>query len=111
MKKLLYVCLLLFPFSLLAEGGGDNSIKKLAVISGGVYDAETAEALSGAEIKIEGTDYKAYSNFDGNFELNNIVPGKYTIHVSFVSYALTRVYHIDIQKSGFYNIDFRLTQN
>jgi hypothetical protein len=55
-------------------------------ITGSVVDLTSGEALVGVEIKIEGTDQKVYSDFDGNFKFEDIKPGKYNLVASYISY-------------------------
>ncbi len=56
------------------------------VISGNVADKKSGEALVGVEVKIEGTDMKTYTDFDGNFSFNNLKPGEYKVVTSYISY-------------------------
>jgi len=42
--------------------------------------------LVGVEVKIEGTDMKTYTDFDGNFSFNNLKPGEYKVVTSYISY-------------------------
>lgn len=55
-------------------------------ISGKVVDAETGEAIIGANIVIEGTFLGAAADFDGYYFINNIPPGEYRIIASAVGY-------------------------
>jgi hypothetical protein len=60
-------------------------------ISGTVLDMNTGEALTGVEVTIDGTDIKAYSDFDGNFTISELSPGEYDIVASFISYKKSLV--------------------
>lgn len=55
-------------------------------IAGQVVDLKTKEAIIGANVVIQGTTVGAATDFDGNFTINNVKPGSYTIVVSFVTY-------------------------
>ena len=55
-------------------------------LTGTVVDFTSGEALAGVEIKIEGTDQKVYTDFDGNFKFQSIKPGKYNLVASYISY-------------------------
>jgi uncharacterized surface anchored protein len=57
-----------------------------AVVSGQVLDMATGEALAGASITIDGTETKTFTDFNGRFSMNGLVPGKYNIKVSYISY-------------------------
>ena len=55
-------------------------------IIGKIVDAKTGETLPGATVLIEGTTKGASSDFDGNFSLGGLQPGKYTIIASYITY-------------------------
>ena len=56
-----------------------------ASVSGLVLD-ENNNPLSGATITIEGTNLGALSDDEGNFKIDGIKPGEYTLNGSYVSY-------------------------
>ena len=56
------------------------------VLNGTVADENSGEALVGVEIKIEGTDLKTYTDFDGNFSFENVKPGEYKLVTNYISY-------------------------
>jgi hypothetical protein len=51
-------------------------------IAGEVKDAQTGEALAGANVVIEGTTSGAATNVDGYYAILNVPPGKYTVYAS-----------------------------
>jgi len=53
---------------------------------GSISDANSGESLVGVEVKIEGTDLKTYTDFDGNFTFNNVKPGEYKVVANYISY-------------------------
>ena len=55
-------------------------------LSGCVVDLSSGEALAGVEVKIDGTEFKAYTDFDGNFEIQDVKPGNYNLIASYISY-------------------------
>lgn len=55
-------------------------------IAGKIVDGKTGETLPGATVMIEGTTRGASSDFDGNYSLNGLAPGKYTIVASYITY-------------------------
>ena len=77
------------------EGIKDNKTTSSSAttisISGTVLDMNTGEALTGVEVTIDGTDIKAYSDFDGNFTISELSPGEYDIVASFISYKKSLV--------------------
>lgn len=57
-----------------------------SAITGQVVDMNTGEALAGVEVMIQGTEFKAYTDFDGNFEIKNLAAGSYDVVVSLIAY-------------------------
>jgi hypothetical protein len=55
-------------------------------LSGTVLDSNSGELLVGVEVKIEGTDTKTYTDFDGNFTFDNMKPGEYKLVANYISY-------------------------
>lgn len=56
-------------------------------IKGKVSDEKTGEVLPGAIVMIEGTTIGANTDFDGNYSINNLNAGTYTIVCKYISYA------------------------
>lgn len=57
-----------------------------AVISGVVVDKSTREPLIGAAVALVGTYKGAYTDENGHFTIPDVVPGTYTLRVSYVGY-------------------------
>ncbi|GGF28920.1 TonB-dependent receptor [Echinicola rosea] len=55
-------------------------------ITGTVKDAETGEALIGANVILEGTGRGSTADMDGAFMIKNVPSGQYQLKVSFVGY-------------------------
>ena len=64
---------------------------EMVKLSGTVVDINSDEVLAGVEVSIEGTDLKTYTDFDGNFEFDQVKPGKYNVIASFISYQKSLV--------------------
>ncbi len=104
MKKLV-LSILMIAFLGFAYAGNDDTkdsksstaIVTTISVTGKIIDFNTGETLTGVEVKIEGTQLKAYSDFDGNFFFENVNPGKYNIIASFISYkkSLVEDYNAD----------------
>jgi outer membrane receptor protein involved in Fe transport len=56
-------------------------------IFGKIVDSATNEELIGANILLVGTTIGAASDLDGNFRINNILPGKYSVTASMIGYS------------------------
>jgi len=80
---LLSILLLLIPFTFV-------SAQQTGSISGTVFSS-TGDVLPGANVVLDGTALGVASNLNGEFTLNNIAVGSYTLKVSYVGYqTLTR---------------------
>jgi len=64
----------------------DTESKATSVLKGSIADEQSGEFLVGVEVKIEGTDLKTYTDFDGNFSFNAIKPGEYKLVTNYISY-------------------------
>ena len=106
----MFVALIGFVF---AGNEGTNSGEAPATpvqtisLTGKVIDFNSGEALTGVEIKIEGTDIKTYTDFDGNFKIEEVKPGNYNIIASYISYdkSLIENFKADIENN---EVDIKL---
>lgn len=64
----------------------DNGNTATTVLTGSVTDINSGESLVGVEVKIEGTDLKTYTDFDGKFTFSNVKPGECKLVASYISY-------------------------
>lgn len=55
-------------------------------VQGILIDQDTGEPLSGAAIRVVGTDIIVYSGFEGDFSLQSLPAGIQEIEISFISY-------------------------
>ncbi len=91
MKKLTIVLILVLAVFVVnakekENNVADNDNSASLVISGSVADVNSGETLVGVEVKIEGTDMKTYTDFDGNFSFKEVKPGEYKIVTNYISY-------------------------
>lgn len=68
------------------ENKGENN-PKTVTFSGKVTDQANQEALAGALIRIEGTDFETYTDLEGNFCISGLIPDTYKVKCSFISYS------------------------
>ena len=87
MRKILLL-LLLTPFIVYSGTTG-----KLA---GTIKDAQTGEPLVGANVIIEGTNFGAATNVNGEYVILNISPGRYNVKFSFIGYETTIMQDVSI---------------
>jgi iron complex outermembrane receptor protein len=79
MKYALVLFAILSVFSLQAQDNG--------VVSGKILDAERYnEPLLMASISLNDTDWSTQTNFNGNFEITDVTPGKYILRIGFLGY-------------------------
>lgn len=63
-----------------------SSVAANGTIVGSVKDSKTGEALPGANVLIAGTSIGAATDLLGNFTIQNVPPGNYTLRVSYIGY-------------------------
>jgi len=107
MKKLatLLICFSLvfsaFANSENEEGKNPEAIVLSAKLSGKVIDKATGETLAGVKIRLNNSDQAVYTDFDGNFEITNIKPGKTEIVTTYISYKeTTEVINISLSNTN-----------
>lgn len=76
----MFVAILLSSYSSFAQSGVGKLVGK-------VLDADTKDALIGANIIIVGTELGAATDVNGNYFVLNIVPGTYDVRISYVGYG------------------------
>ncbi len=90
MKKIITLAfVMIFAVAAFAEGENVKTAPAASAnsaITGQVVDMNTGEALAGVEVMIQGTELKAYTDFDGNFEIKDLKPGSYDVVVSLIAY-------------------------
>lgn len=65
-------------------------------LSGTIKDAQTGEPLIGANVMIEGTNFGAATNLNGEYVILNIPPGKYNVRVSYIGYETMLITDVSI---------------
>lgn len=79
MKNFFIAIALVFSTFVVAQNSGN--------IKGKVSDNEmNGEPLLFANISLKNTTFKTESNFHGNFEINDVAPGKYTMKIAYLGY-------------------------
>ncbi len=79
MRHLVTLFTILLAFSLQSQDNGS--------VSGKILDAELYnEPLLMASISLKGTAWSARTNFNGNFEISDVTPGKYIMQIRFLGY-------------------------
>ena len=87
MRKIILL-MLLTPFFIYSGTTGK--------LSGEIKDAQTGEALVGANVIIEGTNFGAATNVNGEYVILNIPPGRYSVKYSFIGYETLLMQDVSI---------------
>ncbi len=90
--------LLFFTMSLYAQN---------SAIKGTITDVKTNETLIGSTILIQGTTQGAITNFDGEFIIPKVNPGKYNLVISFISYD-TQIVQVEVNEGSDTQVDISL---
>ena len=78
-------------------------------ISGKVIDAETGEALPGANVQLVGTSIGAAASLEGDYFILNVPPGTYNIRAQYMGYNSMEITGLKVSVNRTANADFKLT--
>jgi len=78
-------------------------------IAGTVVDAETGEPLIGANVALLNTSLGASTNIDGEYVILNVVPGSYSVRVTFIGYQTQVAEGVRVVPGVTQELDFRLS--
>ncbi len=101
-RKIFYLLLLLVLCPMLLMAGTKGRIK------GKVVDLQTGEALIGANVIVMGTSIGASSDVNGEFLLQNLEAGVYTIKASYIGYQAITISNVRVNADLTTYIDFQL---
>ncbi|MFN8115675.1 MAG: TonB-dependent receptor [Bacteroidia bacterium] len=102
-KKITLTATLLYIFTL--------SIAQTGKIVGKMIDAKTGETLPGATIMIEGTTKGASADFDGNYTLSGLQPGKYNLVASYITYDNKKFIGVEVKANDATEFNIGLDQS
>ncbi|GAB1462333.1 TonB-dependent receptor [Pedobacter sp.] len=88
-KALLIILFVLGSVLVFAQGTGK--------IAGTVSDKKTGETLIGVSVKLAGTTKGVGTDVEGRYLLGGLTAGKYTIEISYVSYATKKITDIEVK--------------
>lgn len=87
------------------------SLAQQGTIKGLVTDLKTKEPLVGATVMFDGTNTGTVTDFDGNYRIEHITPGTYTIRCSFISYETIRSEKVIIAPGQELTLNFELGES
>ncbi|SFK57452.1 TonB-dependent receptor [Porphyromonadaceae bacterium KH3CP3RA] len=85
------------------------SYSQTGTIKGKIVDAQTNEPLIGASVLIEGTTSGAAADLDGNYIIQNVGTGSYTLIASYVAYQSEKKTGIVVEGNNETTVDFLLS--
>lgn len=90
MKKIVFIILAIVTLSFSAKCNNPANVAsnmnlEKPALKGQIIDNESGEALTGVAVYID-NELKTYTDFDGNYKIKNLAPGKYNVKLKFVSY-------------------------
>ncbi len=119
MKKVIFALLVAFATtSAFAEKADSKTEVKtdskaeaaIFSLSGNIIDEASGEALVGVEVKVEGSDKKTYTDFDGHFVIDNVKSGDCKLIASYTSYNKSeKTFRID-SKSNLVKIELQASK-
>jgi len=110
-KKILRVCSLGFLALAVFATVDVSAQTTTGKVSGRVTDAQTGEALPGANVVLVGTRQGATSNVNGEYFIINISPGTYTLQGSLVGYQSVSVSNAFVNIDRTTTVDFALKES
>lgn len=115
MKKPIAIILILtlatFSFIDDCKAIGDppvSAVPTQGAFTGKVMDSKSGESLVGVEVSILNTEYKTYTDLDGNFNFRNLPEGKYDVVLSLISYNKSLIDDIKVEKGKVSLVDVKL---
>ena len=80
------------------------------VLKGKITNQYTNEPIGFANVLIEGTNLGTTSDFEGNYEIENVPPGTYDVTASFIGFNSVTQYEIQILTARPEEVNFELTE-
>jgi hypothetical protein len=114
MKKSILLSVLFIASICFAQAGNpvksEKATESQIVLKGKVVDKSTGEALVGAIINVGNSEYKTYTDLDGNFEIKNVKEGNYNIVVSLISYSSSLIEQTVIKSNNNSSLEIELIE-
>ena len=80
-------------------------------IGGRIIDHKTTEGVIGANVVIEGTSVGAATDLDGNFQINTVKPGTYTLVVSSITYKTQTIADVVVEGGNKTSLEITLVED
>lgn len=102
---------LLFVLVILLSPISPTNAGTTGKITGKVTDRKTGEPLPFVNIIVEGTNFGAATDIDGNYVILNIPPGRYNLKAQFIGYQAVVVQNISVSIDLTTTVDFELSES
>jgi TonB-linked SusC/RagA family outer membrane protein len=93
-----------------AETAEPAPVQQEGSIAGRVIDAATGEGLPGVNVFLVGTTLGASTDIDGNYRIDNIPAGLYTLQASFIGYRTATVDSVEVRAGEVTVVNLALEQ-
>ncbi|MFM8849884.1 MAG: carboxypeptidase-like regulatory domain-containing protein, partial [Cytophagales bacterium] len=84
---------------------------QLGSIAGSVVDVKTKEPIIGGNVVIQGTSVGSSTDVDGNYVINSVKPGTYTLVVSYVAYKTQTVADVVVESGKRTTVSITLVED
>ena len=88
-----------------------SSTSKTGSITGRVSDSKTGESLALANVIVNGTQYGAATDVNGNYFIKNIPPGIYSIKFRYLGFGDKRIENVSVKAGKSSVLDARLNSS
>ena len=82
--RILVLVIALFSITNLSANNNNEDKPKSFSISGKVLD--NTESLTGVKVMLDNKEVVVYTDFEGNFTLQNVIEGEHTLSFSLIAY-------------------------
>jgi len=89
---------------------GSTAFAQTGKISGIVSDKKSGETLIGVSVKIAGTTKGVATDVEGRYTIGGLATGKYTLEVSYISYATKNITEIDVKDGSTVQVNVTLEE-
>lgn len=89
---------------------GSTAFAQTGKISGIVSDKKSGETLIGVSVKIAGTTKGVATDVEGRYTIGGLTTGKYTLEVSYISYATKNITEIDVKDGSTVQVNVTLEE-
>lgn len=115
MKKIIvtFICVVfisVLSFAKESNKPAEKAPMESSILSGKIIDETSGEELVGVAVKINGTNLICYTDFEGNFEFNDVQPGEYKLNVEYISYKNLETKKIAVGNKEAHELKIKLHQ-